>query len=193
MFSLPAGQKIAVGALSPALLIAEAGSHEATLTREVKIKQENKPEPSLEVVENGEEPATFFGIPIGGSPGSGGSSGSSGSSGKGTAKSSGKSEPQYKTVTEKKTFPKYRAEVSAKKTGGTIPDLSQDLFLTQLKNGEIFQVNRPEQRRCQICRGFKRVTSDRPVGKRAPDGKMPCPACRGAGEVGWNVTYRVVW
>lgn len=185
VISLAGNRKVPVGSLSPALLIEESGRHQMTIERRVKVKQENQPEPSLEVVEAGEEQATFFGIPIGGS--------AAPATGKTKQKANTGNQPGYRTVTEEKEFPKFNAEISTRKIGGEIPDMSQALFLKQLKNGEVFQVSRPEQRRCQTCRGFKRVTSDRPVGMREPDGKMACPECKEAGKLDWDVSYRVVW
>ncbi len=69
--------------------------------------------------------------------------------------------------------------------------LSTEAFLDLVKNGKVFQVKRKEERRCQACRGFGRVTDT--MNRRVPDGKMNCPDCEAAGKIDWNVTYMVAW
>jgi hypothetical protein len=188
VISLEGDEDLRPGSLSPALLTEPAGEHQMKVTRKVRVKNDKEREPALEVVdEKAGGAVTFFGIPVDGESSSGGNSG--GGSGGGSSSNS----PQFKTVSEEKTMPKFNATVSTRRLDGGPPKMSQEVFVSQLKNGEVYSVNRPEKRRCQTCRGFKRITSDRPVGQRDPDGKMPCPECKATGDVGWDVTYRVMW
>ena len=97
-------------------------------------------------------------------------------------------------MTEKKTLKKYRANVSTEQLADGPALMSTDLFLQLVKNGEVFTVQRKEQRRCELCVGFGRITDDlRGPGFRDPDGKRNCPDCAASGKNPWDVTYRVAW
>ena len=96
-------------------------------------------------------------------------------------------------MTDTQTLNKYHAMVSTERLVEGPPKMSTELFVKQLKNGEVFEVAREEKRRCQECRGFGRVKTTKPIGFRDPDGKMPCPNCTGGGKVDWDVTYKIVW
>ena len=175
------------GDLSPALLIGgENGQHSVEITRTITVKDPKQPEPQLETVEDTGGAVTFFGIAI---PGTGGGSSSSSSGG---SKGSGGG-TRSKEVTETKMMPKYTATISTERLDGGPQEMSTQLFVSQLKNGEVFTVSRPEQRRCQECRGFGRVTTDKPPGFRDPDGKMECPECKAKGKIDWDITYKIAW
>ncbi|MEM0970146.1 MAG: hypothetical protein AAGJ31_12385 [Verrucomicrobiota bacterium] len=86
---------------------------------------------------------------------------------------------------------KFKATISTKAL--TAPQkMDKDLFLSSLKNGEVYEVVREEQRRCQNCNGFGRVPWDG-TGPKSADGKMPCPDSKGTGKIDWKVTYKVFW
>ena len=176
------------GELSPALLIGEqSGQHSVEVTRTITVKDPKQPEPQLETVEE-TGAVTFFGIAIPGTGSGGGGGGSNSSSKKATGGGSRKQE-----ITETEMMPKYAANVSTKRHDGGPQTMTTTLFTSQLKNGELFTVTRAEQRRCQECRGFKRVKTDKPIGFRDPDGKMDCPECQARGTIDWQVTYKITW
>ncbi len=168
------------GDLTPALKIEENGEYETEVTREiVERSKAASNEPSLEKADSGG--VSFFGIPID----TGGSSSAPPSSEEETV--------IRRRVKEVRKMPKYKATVSDEVLSEGPEKFSKDLFLDNLKNGSIYTVQREEERRCQTCRGFQRITTTMPVGRRDPDGKMPCPSCRGIGKKNWNVTYQVAW
>lgn len=180
VFAASADVRMEEGELTIPLEIVEAGTHQTTVTR-IEVEQEDaRGAPSLETADTGG--ATFFGIPVGG-----------GSSSP-PPQEEPESGPKFKrtVVTEVKTLPKFRASPS-QVVMETPPVFSKDIFLNSVKNGELFEVERLEDRRCGNCGGFKRVQSNLPFGQRATDGKMACPECREKGTVPWNVTYRVTW
>ena len=174
------------GKLSPALLIGQqAGEQPVELSRVITVKEEKPGDPQLETLDDDEGEVTFFGIPIPGTrkkPGSG-------SSEPGTTETV----TRRQEITETKQLPHYPATVSTERFDGAPTEMSTELFVNQLKNGEVFSVSREELRRCQNCRGFGRVTTTKPPGFRDPDGKMACPECGEKGKISWQVTYKVTW
>ena len=173
-------KKFKEGVLTPALKIQANGQHETKVTREiVERAKNNSPEPTLEKSSGGG--VSFFGIPI--------------DTGGGGSISSNEVEETVtrRRVTEVKTMPKYVATISDEVLNDGPAKFSKDIFVDSLKNGNVYSVKRKEDRRCQNCRGFQRVTTTLPVGLRDPDGKMPCPECKGIGNKPWNVTYQVAW
>ena len=77
----------------------------------------------------------------------------------------------------------YKATVSTEPTDEGPPPMSQQLFVSMLKNGEVYSVEQLELRRCQECRGFGRIPDKiRPPGQREADGKIACPEC----DAGWQ-------
>lgn len=179
VFLVDSALEMKEGELTPALEVVEAGTHETTVTRIEVERIDDRGGPSLETADTGG--ATFFGIPVGGAA----STPSEPESG---------SEPKFKRkrVTEVKSLSKFQA-ASSQVVLEKPPVFSKDLFLSAIKNGELYELNRQEQRRCQNCGGFKRVQTDLPFGQRAPDGKKACPECQETGKVLWDVTYRVTW
>lgn len=159
------------GQLTPPLIISEAGEHSTTVTRQIRIKSPKSRGPELEVVSDSNVP-TFFGIPIdtGATP---------------------RSSATYKTVTETKSFKKFQAKVSTERIDNRPIEMTTAMFTAQLKNGEVFDASRIEERRCRECVGFGRILGTSKI--RGPDGKIPCPDCKEAGKIKWNVTYRVMW
>ena len=179
VFVISGNASIQEGALTIPLEVSEAGTYETKVTRVVVEKTEESRSPSLETASSGGG-ATFFGIPIGGS-----------SSAPAEEESSGGKVKRTK-VTEVRTLPKFEARPS-EVTLSDPPVFSKELFLSAVQNGELYELQRQEERRCQNCGGFKRVQTNLPVGQRAADGKMACPECQEKGTVPWNVTYRVTW
>lgn len=179
------------GKLSPPLVIGEPdGEHPVEITRMVTVTDPARTEPQLETVDEEDGGAvTFFGIPI---PGTGSKATGGGGGGKGAVSTKGGG-TRREEVTETRSLPRYAATVSRERLDGGPDAMSTPLFVSQLKNGEVFTVTRPELRRCQGCRGFGRVTTTKPPGFRDPDGKMECPDCRGIGKIDWVITYQVVW
>lgn len=167
------------GDLTPPLEVVEAGTHETTVTRFEVERIDDRGGPSLETANTGG--ATFFGIPVGGAAAA-------------PAEPEPESEPKFKRtrITETKSLPKFQAAPS-QVVMEKAPVFSKDLFLSALKNGELYDLKRKEQRRCEGCGGFKRIQSNLPFGQRATDGKMACPECKETGKVLWDVTYRVTW
>ncbi len=185
------GADLRGGQLSPPLAtIAPAGDHTTVVTRIVKDPNASKGSgPALQKVDpDTGGGVTFFGIPV-----------DTGSTSKPQGKGKAKSKPKAKNpsgtkeVKETRTMPKFTAVISTEKMEEGPPPMSQTLFVSMVKNGEIFTVKNEEQRRCQECRGFGRISDTRPPGKRSADGKMPCPECQGEGKINWNVTYKVGW
>ena len=169
------------GKLSPPLVeITDAGKHTTQITRTVVDPNAKVgSQPALQKVDaDTGGGVTFFGIKL--------DTGSSSST-------PAVQKPGTKEVTETRTLPKLTAVISTEKLEEGPPPMSQQLFLSMVKNGEIFTVANPEQRRCQECRGFGKVSDTRQVGQRSPDGKMPCPECSGIGKIDWNVTYKIGW
>lgn len=169
------------GQLSPPLTtIASAGEYTTEITRTVVDPNTRKgPEPALQKIDK-ETGVTFFGIPIA----TGGGSGSNGRA---------KEQTGTKQVKETRTLPMFTAAISTEKLEAGPPPMSQQLFLSLVKNGEVFKYQQTEDRRCQECRGFAKVSDTRPIGSRSPDGKMDCPDCSGIGTIKWDVTYMVGW
>lgn len=187
------GQALNPGELSPALVIgeAEAQPHPVEITRTVMVKGPAAAEPQLETVdEDSGGMVTFFGIPI---PGTGTSGGESTAKAAPKEPTPGKTVTRRQEITETKPMPKYPAQVSTERIDGAPEKMTTERFVALLKNGEVYTATRSEQRRCQACRGFLRVATDRPVGFRDPDGKMPCPSCRAVGKIDWDVTYKIAW
>ena len=182
VFLVP-GEPLKSGELSPPLAgIATNGQHTTEIVRTVVDPNASKgKEPSLQKVDSSTgSGVTFFGIPLdtGGSSSSNSSPVSTGT----------------KQVKEKRTLPMYKAAVSTEPTEEGPPPMSQQLFVSMLKNGEVFSVEQLEQRRCQECRGFGRIPDKiRPPGQREADGKIACPECEAKGKIYWNVTYKVGW
>ncbi|MEM9284159.1 MAG: hypothetical protein AAGA96_20260 [Verrucomicrobiota bacterium] len=175
------GKQFQRGQLSPPLLpIKSAGEHTTEITRRVKNPDSNSGAgPSLQKVdESSGGGVTFFGIAL---DGGGSQTGSSPPS------------DEYKEIKETRTLPLFHAQISTEKLEQGPPPMSQQLFLSMVKNGEVFTVKNLELRRCQECRGFGKVTDTRPPGQRGADGKMPCPECNGPGKIQWDVTYKVGW
>ncbi|MEM7144048.1 MAG: hypothetical protein AAF591_02865 [Verrucomicrobiota bacterium] len=185
VFSI-SGDPYNVGELTPALKIEENGEHTVEITRTVLEKSKTQKAPQLE----NDGVVTFFGIPLviddkpvkarNAPPTSPSKPTPSG--------------PKRREITEEKTLTKFDAQVSTEKLEDGPALMSTDLFLEQIKNGDFYTVVRAEDRRCQECVGFGRVTDTfRPAGMREPDGKIACPECKGVGKNPWNVTYRVAW
>ncbi|MEC8824261.1 MAG: hypothetical protein VXX36_00620 [Verrucomicrobiota bacterium] len=174
-----AGVQLRGGDLTPPLAnITEAGEHVTEITRTVvDLAAKKGSEPALQKVNKGGGGLTFFGIPL--------------DTGGGSAPA--EEPPGTKQIKETKTLPMFTAEISAEKLEEGPPPMSQQLFLSMVKNGEVFQYQQFEERRCQECRGFGKITDTRPIGMRSPDGKMDCPDCGGAGKIKWDVTYMVGW
>ena len=174
-----AGVQLKGGDLTPPLAnITEAGEHVTEITRTVvDLAAKKGSEPALQKVNKGGGGLTFFGIPL--------------DTGGGSAPA--EEPPGTKQIKETKTLPMFTAEISAEKLEEGPPPMSQQLFLSMVKNGEVFQYQQFEERRCQECRGFGKITDTRPIGMRSPDGKMDCPDCGGAGKIKWDVTYMVGW
>ena len=173
------GVNLKGGELTPPLAnIMAAGEHVTEITRTVVDPAAKKgPEPALQKVNKGGGGVTFFGIPL--------------DTGGGSAPAE---EPLgTKQIKETRTLPMFTAEVSTEKLEEGPPPMSQQLFLSMVKNGEVFQYQQFEDRRCQECRGFGKVQDTRPIGMRSPDGKMDCPDCSGTGKIKWDVTYMVGW
>ncbi len=180
VFVVPDSISVTPGELTPPLEIAEAGDYTTEITRIHVEREEQRGGPALETVDTGGG-ASFFGIPIGGAT----------APAPAPPKKKG-SKVKRTRVTEVKVLPKFEAvpsQVQLEKP----PVFSKDLFLDRLKNGEFYSIERKEDRRCQNCGGFKRVMTDKPIGQRDSDGKMPCPECTGRGKILWDVTYRVTW
>tara|TARA_B100000925_G_scaffold75789_1_gene53479 strand:+ start:8272 stop:9111 length:840 start_codon:yes stop_codon:yes gene_type:complete len=173
------GVQLKGGELTPPLAnIMAAGEHVTEITRTVVDPAAKKaPEPALQKVNKEGGGITFFGIPL--------------DTGGGSIPA--QEPPGTKQIKETKTLPMFTAEVSTEKLEEGPPPMSQQLFLSMVKNGEIFQYQQFEERRCQECRGFGRVTDTRSIGMRSPDGKMDCPDCIGTGKIKWDVTYMVGW
>ena len=173
------GVQLKGGELTPPLAnIMAAGEHVTEITRTVVDPAAKKaPEPALQKVNKEGGGITFFGIPL--------------DTGGGSIPA--QEPPGTKQIKETKTLPMFTAEVSTEKLEEGPPPMSQQLFLSMVKNGEIFQYQQFEERRCQECRGFGGVTDTRPIGMRSPDGKMDCPDCIGTGKIKWDVTYMVGW
>ena len=173
------GVQLKGGELTPPLAnIMAAGEHVTEITRTVVDPAAKKaPEPALQKVNKEGGGITFFGIPL--------------DTGGGSIPA--QEPPGTKQIKETKTLPMFTAEVSTEKLEEGPPPMSQQLFLSMVKNGEIFQYQQFEERRCQECRGFGGVTDTRPMGMRSPDGKMDCPDCIGTGKIKWDVTYMVGW
>ncbi len=187
-----AGESRFEGELTPALKIEEDGTHITEVTRTVKEKPKTPTnKPALEVVDPEDSGVvTFFGIPLVFDDGPA----MRNDAPQRKRKKVNRKPAGTREVTEKKELPKFRASVSTEELSEGPPLLSPDLLLSTVRNGKIFQVGRQENRRCQTCRGFRRITDDiRPLGRRDPDGKMPCPECKQAGTVKWDVTYLVAW
>lgn len=167
------------GELTPPLVkITAAGEHVTEITRTViDPAAQRGPEPALQKVNKGGGGVTFFGIPL--------------DTGSGSAPA--EEPPGTKRIKETRTLPMFTAEVSTEKLEEGPPPMSQQLFLSMVKNGEVFQYQQFEERRCQECRGFGKVSDTRPIGMRSPDGKMDCPDCGGTGKIKWDVTYMVSW
>lgn len=184
VFSIEGEERWKAGDLTDPLEIVRDGVHITEVTRVVVENMGEKPDrhPALEEAE--EELATFFGIPIGG--------GSARESKQDNPSGPAESGVRWKRVVEEKTLPRFRAERSKKQLTEPVK-FSTDRFVAAVKNGEIYELDRKEDRRCQECGGFKRVPTTRPLGKRDPDGKMKCPECKGEGTIAWEVTYRVTW
>lgn len=178
------------GELSPALQIGKAiGEHPVEITRTIVVKDPAQTEATLETVDDDDDGAvTFFGIPIPGTSKKKSGGGASKSSGSGTGGGTRRQE-----VTETKSLPKFEVSISTERLDGGPDEMSTPLFVSQLKNGEVFTISRPELRRCQSCRGFGRISTTKPPGFRDPDGKMECPECKAVGKINWQVTYKVVW
>ncbi|NNE92105.1 MAG: hypothetical protein HKN23_10695 [Verrucomicrobiales bacterium] len=183
VFSIDTDTIYKPGDLTPPLKIESNGEYKTEVTR-IVIEQAKSSgsRPSLEKADTSGVP-TFFGIPI--DTGGGAAPAPSPSGG-------GGGKMKRKRVTEVRTLPKYRASISREKLAQA-KTFSKEIFLEAVKNGEIYEVKRLEERRCKNCGGFQRVQSTLPVGQRAPDGKMDCPPCRGAGKIKWDVTYQVTW
>ncbi|MCB1062509.1 MAG: hypothetical protein KDN20_06270 [Verrucomicrobiae bacterium] len=179
------------GKLSPPLQIGEAdGEHPVEITRTITVKDPAQTEVVLETVDDDDDGAvTFFGIPIPGTS----KKKSSGGEPKTGGGNSGGSGSRRQEVTETKSLPLFAASISKVRLDGGPEEMSTPLFVSQLKNGEVFTITRPELRRCQSCRGFGRITTTKPPGFRDPDGKMECPECKAIGKINWQVTYKVVW
>ncbi|MBP82833.1 MAG: hypothetical protein CMO61_03195 [Verrucomicrobiales bacterium] len=173
------GVNLKSGELTPSLAnITAAGEHVTEITRTVVDPAAKKgPEPALQKVNKGGGGVTFFGIPL--------------DNGGGSAPA--EEPPGTKQIKEIRTLPMFTAEVSTEKLEEGPPPMSQQLFLSMVKNGEVFQYQQFEDRRCQECRGFGKVQDTRPLGMRSPDGKMDCPDCSGTGKIKWDVTYMVGW
>ena len=172
------GVNLKGGELTPSLAnITAAGEHVTEITRTVVDPAAKKgPEPALQKVNKGGGGVTFFGIPLD----TGGSA-------------PAEEPPGTMQIKETRTLPMFTAEVSTEKLEEGPPPMSQQLFLSMVKNGEVFQYQQFEDRRCQECRGFGKVQDTRPLGMRSPDGKMDCPDCSGTGKIKWDVTYMVGW
>jgi hypothetical protein len=182
IFVVP-GELLESGELSPPLAgIAPSGEHTTEIVRTVVDPNASKgKEPSLQKVDKSGGGVTFFGIPLD----AGGSSSSSDDS---------RSTKGTKKIRENRTLPLYKATVSTEATDEGPPPMSQQMFVSMLKNGEVFSVDQLELRRCQECRGFGRIPDKiRPPGQREPDGKIACPECQAVGKIYWNVTYKVGW
>jgi hypothetical protein len=181
VFSI-AGDPRRAGELTPALQVEEDGEHTVEITRTIMEKSKTREAPALE----NDGVVTFFGIPLVTDSGPVKARPSTP-----TPKPGG---PKRREVTEKKTLAKYKAHVSTDKLEDGPALMSTDLFVAQVKNGNVYTVHRDENRRCQICRGFGRITDDiRPSGMREADGKIACPHCQGVGKNNWAVTYQVAW
>ncbi|MEM8953148.1 MAG: hypothetical protein AAGD22_03260 [Verrucomicrobiota bacterium] len=181
-----AGEIYKVGQLTPALKISEAGEHTVEITRTILEKGSNQRGPKLE----NDGVVTFFGIPlvIDDKPVKARDAPPS------TPNKPKPKTPKRHEITEEKTLSKFNATVSTEKLEEGPALMSTDLFLEQIKNGNYYTVVRTEDRKCELCIGFGRVTDTfRPAGMREPDGKIDCPDCKGAGKNAWNVTYRVAW
>ncbi len=193
VFVVP-GEALQGGQLSPPLAgISENGQHTTEITRMVVDPDASKgSEPALQKVDASTgSGVTFFGIPLdtGDSSSSSSSSSSDDDSASGDGGSSGK-----KQVKEQRTLPFYKAEVSTEPMSEGPPPMSQQLFLSMLKNGEVFSIEQLELRRCQECRGFGRIPDLlRAPGAREADGKIACPECEAVGKIYWTVTYKVGW
>lgn len=185
VFRISGKAKLQGGKLSPPLnQISKEGEHTTEITRVfVEPSATGGNQPALEKVDTGSG-VTFFGIPM-----------DSGPAKKPAASPSPKAEelPKKREVTEIQTLPLYSASISTVKREKAPPMMSRELFLKMLKNGEVFSVEKLEERRCQNCRGFGKISDTRPPGSRSPDGKMPCPECMAGGKIPWQVTYQVGW
>lgn len=185
VFRISGQAELQGGNLSPPLnQIANEGEHTTEITRVfVEPSATGGNQPTLEKVDTGGG-VTFFGIPM-----------DSGTAKKPVAKSSPKADetPKKREITEVRTLPLFSASISTVEREKAPPPMSQDLFVKKLKNGEVFSVKTLEERRCQNCRGFGKVSDTRPPGSRSPDGKMPCSDCKAAGKIPWQVTYQVGW
>lgn len=183
-----AGEGLVGGKLSPPLAnITAGGEHSTEIVRIVVDPSANKgKEPALQKVDTSTgSGVTFFGIPLD----TGGSSSDSGGRKKGS-----RSQPGTRQVRETRTLPMFTAAISTELRVEGPPPMSQQLFVSMLKNGEVFSVEVLEQRRCQGCRGFGRVPDDvRPPGRREADGKIDCSECKAVGKIGWKVDYQIGW
>jgi|GEM_PF-1820222 len=178
------GEKCQIGKLTPHLIIVSDGQHLSKVTREIvekKIVREQKA--ALETSSSASELPTFFGIPVFEEQPKQAN----------TPKFTEVEVVERHLVTEEKLLPKMKATVSTELLNEGPAKMSTQLLVSNLKNGEVYTVTRQEHRRCQVCRGFKRVQTNLPPGLRDADGKMPCPHCLGEGGRLWSVTYQVVW
>lgn len=163
------GPPIKKGNQSPPLEITKSGTYETEITR--FVSQDAKPGTKGRVKLNDDDDGavTFFGVKL---------------------EIDGEVVKQQE-VTKKETLPKYVGTISTKKMTAA-PQMDRERFLSHLKNGNYYEVRRKELRKCQECRGFRRVPNDGTKPKAA-DGKMPCPECKEVGKREWNVKYTVVW
>ena len=177
IFSI-AGDPLKRGKLTKPLLVKPLGTHETTVVRQVKVPVQGGGQPAFETVGSSDNEATFFGIALPGSS------------------SAPAATTSYKTkeVTETKTYPKYMATVSTVPAENGSAEMTTDLFLSLVKNGEVFTFTEQVARRCQDCGGFGRITDTvRRTGHREKDGKIMCKPCLETGECLWKVTTKVVW
>jgi len=159
------GKPLREGQETPPLELAKDGTRKTKVTRLLERAAEDEGTPGDGVV-------TFFGIPL--------------TFGGQEVRSS-----DGEAVTREETLPRYRATLSQKVLTEP-PVMTKERFLNHLRNGNTYVVERTEERRCQSCRGFRRVPNDG-TGPPAPDGKMDCPGCGAEGKRTWQVTYKIVW
>jgi len=166
VFALPVGD-YKKGDRTPPLEVEEAGTHQAKVTRLV----DDTGDGSEVKMEEQTGLVSFFGIEL---------------------DLNGPVEARKKKeVTTTETLKLYHAKVSTDALTAPV-QMSKDLFVSNLKNGETYQAVLEEKRRCQGCNGFGRIQNDGTAPK-APDGKMPCRECGSVGKVDWKVSYLVTW
>ncbi|MEM1294221.1 MAG: hypothetical protein AAGH89_02580 [Verrucomicrobiota bacterium] len=163
------GPPIQKGKQTPPLEMTKAGTHQAEVTR--FVSQDAKPgeKGRVKLSDDDDGAVTFFGVKL---------------------EIDGEAVMQEQ-VTQTETLPKYVGTISTKKMTAA-PQMDRERFLSHLKNGNYYEVQRKELRKCQECRGFRRIPNDG-TAKKAPDGKMACPECKEVGKREWNVRYTVVW